>query len=190
MKEIIPLDAVSEADEVLFWESVRSGPKCWEWQGTKTHKYGRFYIGRRMFRAHRVSWVIHYGPIPRGLLVCHSCDNRPCVRPDHLFIGTAQDNTDDCVQKGRFYSPRIKDYAHADRHGQAKLTSETAVAAFNEVALGASLVDTARKYGVTKNVIESLVRGLTWRSVTDVPGVVYYSGKKNRCNPIVLEERT
>lgn len=74
---------------------------CWEWQGTRLATgYGLFRVlGQRL--AHRVSFVLKYGTLGEGLFVCHKCDNKTCVNPDHLFLGTHQDNMDDMVVKGR-----------------------------------------------------------------------------------------
>lgn len=81
----------------------KSGPGgCWVWTGKRSREgYGRFSLDGRLVNAHRWSWERAVGPIPNGLLVCHHCDNPPCVNPEHLFVGTIQDNTRDMLAKGR-----------------------------------------------------------------------------------------
>ena len=75
---------------------------CWLWRGTITAKgYGQFWDGIRVIRAHRMSWLIHNGPIKQDMLVCHKCDVKLCVNPSHLFIGTCRDNNLDKMNKGR-----------------------------------------------------------------------------------------
>ncbi len=81
---------------------VSIGDSCWEWTGAKESAgYGRIKNAGRTMSAHRVSWELHNGPIPAGMLVCHRCDNPPCVRPSHLFLGTQADNAIDRERKSR-----------------------------------------------------------------------------------------
>lgn len=92
-----------------FWDmldkSSRSG--CWEWTSTKTTKgYGKFSFKNKSVRAHRHAYEIAKGPIPEGMFVLHSCDNRLCCNPDHLRIGTALDNFEDAMSRGRM--PHIR----------------------------------------------------------------------------------
>lgn len=87
--------------EQRFWDKVtKKDSGCWEFEiasNSKTVIYGT-YKGKR---AHRVSWEMVNGPIPEGMIICHKCDNPPCVNPDHLFVGTHRDNFNDMVSKNR-----------------------------------------------------------------------------------------
>lgn len=90
--------------EDRFWEKViKRGPdECWDWNGSHDqHGYGQLRIDGHNVRAHRFSYKLHKGPIPDGKDVCHDCDYPPCTNPVHLFAGTAKDNLDDMVAKGR-----------------------------------------------------------------------------------------
>lgn len=88
--------------EDRFWDKVRKGEGCWEWTGALTQGYGVINLGtgKGVMRAHRLSYEINVGPVG-GLWVLHKCDNPPCVRPDHLFLGDVQANNQDMLGKGR-----------------------------------------------------------------------------------------
>lgn len=91
-----------------FWRhSGKRGPdECWEWKLARDRTgYGRTKLRHVTWQAHRMSWKLTNGEIPKGLFVCHKCDNRPCVNPSHLFLGTNSDNLKDAVAKGRQKSP-------------------------------------------------------------------------------------
>ncbi len=89
--------------EDRFWSRVDKSGECWLWTGTTdNHGYGRLYIAPRTYvLATRFAWEITYGPLPTGLHVCHACDNPPCVRPDHLMVGSAKANKLDSSRKMR-----------------------------------------------------------------------------------------
>lgn len=88
---------------------------CWEWTGAIRGKsgYGCIKVNGKVANAHRFSFILHNVEIPKGLLVRHICDNRKCVNPDHLILGTYKDNYDDAVKRGRITPPK---HEHLKRH--------------------------------------------------------------------------
>ena len=142
-----------------FWAKVaKSGPdECWEWNGNRNPRgYGSLTLGsrrdgtRRTVRAHRVSWELAYGAIPDGLCICHTCDNRACVNPAHLFLGTQADNVADCMRKGRHHAKLGADEVRAIRDASAR---------------GQSQYSVATEFGVGQAHVSRIVNGQRWASV-------------------------
>lgn len=101
------------AEEARFWSKVDRAGDCWLWcAAVGSHGYGVFRSNGKAVTAHRFAYQSTRGEIPPGLLVCHTCDNRRCVRPDHLFVGDVGDNNRDMVAKGRHWSAN---YTHCKR---------------------------------------------------------------------------
>jgi|SRR5581483_2182613 len=141
-----------------FWRYVAVGPEdcCWPWQGTRNRGgYGEIRdIGRGpKLRTHRVAYKLCKGPIPGGMVVMHTCDNRACCNPAHLRVGTMRDNSLDMVAKGR------------NPPWQRKLTAEKAA----EIkALAGKMRDQeiADKYGVARTTVRLIIRGKSWARVS------------------------
>lgn len=158
-----------------FWVRVDFSGECWEWTGCLNRGgYGvAVDLDGKPRLAHRVAYVLGTGDDPGTLLVCHSCDNRKCVRPDHLFLGSHLVNNRDMMAKGRASNGRER-YAsiHPDRvprgwrHGQAKLT-EAKVRDIRRryAALNVTQAALAAEYGVSRRTIGGIVRGTEWRHV-------------------------
>lgn len=145
---------------------------CWEWKGTKRRGYGRTIIGsrkdgtRQNITAHRLAYETWVGEIPVGYEVCHKCDNPSCINPDHLFVGTRQDNINDRERKSRNI---IKT---GEEHPRAKLSKKIVKEARWEHAFcGTSYQKLADKYGVSKTVMRNAIDCKTWKCVTYMPKI-------------------
>lgn len=150
-----------EGQQSNFWNRKTINPNgCWVWSGSRhkdgysTHKYwGKTY------RINRLAYKLACGDLHSEMDVCHTCDNRLCINPDHLFLGTAKDNIADMMRKGR----------HATHTRRVvlpswKLTTATANSIRNEYATGVSSSELALKYGVVQSTIIRVVRNKTWKT--------------------------
>lgn len=152
---------LTEKDISRFWSHVKKSTTadCWEWQAFKLPGgYGKFQHSGRSLLAHRVALQIRIGPIPKGMLACHSCDNRSCCNPEHLFIGSYSDNRRDCDDKGR--------HAHGSK-SPASRTNEADVIQMrlDYAAGGYSFVTLGAKYGIGHSTVEEILKRRTWKHV-------------------------
>ena len=133
-----------------FWNKVNKTNNCWEWQGcVDSDGYGRIQINKIRWKTHRLSYELHKGNIPKHLVVCHSCDNPKCVNPDHLWLGTQTENTQDRDQKGRH---RVNP-ALGESNGSARFTNEQIEFIRTSPLSGREL---SRQFGVSDNAIYNI----------------------------------
>lgn len=153
-----------------FWSMVQRGAPddCWEWQKGRAQGYGTFYAYGDLFsqwRSHRYSFTLANGAIPKGMCVCHTCDNPACVNPRHLWLGTRQQNTADMISKKRnvLSIPRPGEQATF-----ARLTS-VQVSAIRALASLSTLSNTAiaKQFGVSRRTVDRIVAGQIWRHLHD-----------------------
>lgn len=145
--------------EERFWPKVRRGIACWVWTAGKNNGgYGAIISDSGPLLAHRVSWQMHFGDIPEGLHVCHKCDNPACVNPEHLFLGTHQDNMRDMHSKARGGRKQPK--------GESHFNSKLSVSDIRLIrACGEGSYVAARMFGVTPSTIRKIRRGDSWGHV-------------------------
>jgi len=145
-----------------FWANVTKSDDCWEWSKHRTDRgYGQASHRGKFYQAHKLAWILTNGPVPDDLFVCHRCDNPPCCRPDHLFLGTPADNSEDMVAKGR--SAKVGGLSHYGAKLSAELVREIRS---RYVAGDVSTHDLAREYGVTAMTIWKVATGRSYRDVT------------------------
>lgn len=138
-----------------FWEKVVVHSDCWLWTGSQNRGgYGIFNNGL----AHRFSWSLVHGSIPKGLQICHVCDVRACVKPEHLFLGSQQDNVSDMHQKGR------QRHLKGQESGSSKLTELQVLQIRDLYELHHfSQQHLAERFGVSQRTVSFIVRRQTWK---------------------------
>jgi hypothetical protein len=144
-----------------FWGKVQKTDKCWIWTSSKNpNGCATFSYYGKPEQASRVAWMMTYGlTIPKGIFICHTCDNRACVRPSHLFTGTHQDNMRDMVQKGRAKGT----FHYGETNGSAKLTTKQVRTILKSTASGVSL---ATDFRVSKSLICLIRQRKSWKHLT------------------------
>ena len=157
--------------EKRFWSKVDKGSssvyynrtRCWGWTaGRTTREYGAFWMRNIMQKAHRISYEIKHGLIPKGMNICHHCDNPPCVRPDHLFLGTQNDNLKDADSKGRLN--KGKNSPKGSKHSQAKLIEAQIIPILKDTRTHRKI---AEDYNVDRTTVSLIKQRKTWKHVRE-----------------------
>ena len=148
-----PVPITTERIEAKVEKIPEAG--CWVWMGTTTLRgYGQIESFKRKHYAHRASYEAFIGPIPKGMYVCHTCDNVYCVNPAHLFLGTQKQNLEDMAKKKRS--------TWGERNPMAKLTYDQAMQIRLQKQAGASNKELAEKFNVTTSNISAIIRKERW----------------------------
>lgn len=137
---------------------------CWQWTAScRRGGYGQLGLKGGVFTAHRLSYIVHIGEIPGGMFVCHRCDNRKCLNPAHLFVGTAAENTADMMTKGRFVLGRRY---RGEEIRSAKLSEAEVIAIRNKhIPRQYTRKQLASEYGVSVATIKNVLCGRCWSHV-------------------------
>lgn len=143
-----------------FNEKVQRTDTCWLWLGhIQKNGYGQIHANGGAAWAHRVSYELHVGPIPAGMLVCHSCDNRRCVNPAHFFLGTIADNARDAMMKQRV--------AVGDRNRHARLSSSDVASIMQMAGNGIDKPTLMQRFGISRSHLNAILRGVFWSNPID-----------------------
>lgn len=134
---------------------IRNPIGCWDWSGCcpKNPGYGQFRYGMKIERAHRASWKIHFGDIPKGMFVCHKCDNKRCSKPEHLFLGTCKQNNHDAIDK-KIHPTMGKS---RDENHMTKVFTKDLNKIVELYKNGETQVAIAKKYGVSQKSISKVI---------------------------------
>lgn len=141
---------------------------CWEWQKCKMRGYGVIHISRekRKVLAHRLSYEIFVGKFDGDLFVCHKCDNPTCINPDHLFLGTAQENMKDCLEKKRLFPIRSVAHLRGDKVSKGgKLSPEQVKEIRTLRSQGVKRKEIAERYNITPEHVHGIVTGKAWSHI-------------------------
>lgn len=155
--------SVVKNDPFTRYEVTEAG--CWEWTGPRRARgygYAPQWTGETV--ATRLFYKAFKGPIPEGMQVCHSCDNPPCVNPDHLWLGSASENLADAISKGRFLHRIKATRALGERASRTKLTEAQVIAIRKDPRINRLV---ARDYGIHRASVSAIKLRKTWGWLPD-----------------------
>ncbi len=144
-----------------FWNSVNisKDSECWEWLGCRaSNGYGKVYYQKRTYTAHRIAYFVTFNIIlPPTQCICHTCDNRICCNPSHLFVGSNKDNSYDMIKKQR--------QARGESQGLSRLTADNVIYIRDMYSKGISMYALAKQLTVNKGTISAVIKRKTWKHI-------------------------
>jgi hypothetical protein len=151
--------SADDSKKSFFQRVVKKEDGCHEWTGAKCEKgYGMFSVAGKKMRAHRAAWFFEHNQyVPDNLLACHKCDNPSCVNPDHLFLGTNKQNSDDKFSKGREF------YHRGEKAASSKLKEKDVIFILTK---NFSTRDLSKKFGVCESTIRAIKRRENWKHIS------------------------
>ena len=142
-----------------FWSKVNKTDYCWIWTtGKSSNGYGSFYFNDKTVSAHKFSWMLYYGKVIDNLKVLHTCDNRACVNPKHLYLGTSADNSRDMTDRDR--------QAKGENNGWSKLTKEQIISIKSYPYHRGLYRQLSKQFNVTPESISNVCRGIYWKHIS------------------------
>lgn len=143
---------------IRFFSKIEKTCDCWVWKGHihKNNGYGGFKFEGKCQGAHRVSWIIHNGAIPDRMFILHKCDNKICVNPNHLFIGTQKDNIEDKCKKGRH------------KYGvTTKLNKDQVMIIRKKFEQGTSAITLSKEFKINRRTVYKIINMERWREMNN-----------------------
>lgn len=151
---------IKQKDIERFWSKVQKTKGCWNWIGGSFTKdgYGQIGIDGQMRRSNRISFLINKGKIGEGKYVLHKCNNRKCVNPEHLYLGTQFENMRDALKIGSLSSK-------GEKNGRSKITKKDVLKIRELYKLGQKQIELAEIFGIARSTISHIIRGYTWKHI-------------------------
>jgi len=155
-KNLTKCEKINKMKKNLYLHTIKN-EGCWDWNGAIHHSgYTQMKIGKQI-GGHVVSYMVHHGKIEKGLSVCHKCDNKRCTNPDHLFLGTYKENSQDMVKKKR--------HCYGEKNYFAKLLNKEVIEIKKLLTREISIAEIARIYNVSHACIYSIKSKKTWNLI-------------------------
>lgn len=147
----------NKPEDVWSKINIKSDGECWEWnKGLNNYGYGYIRINKKIYLVHRLIYELINSPIPKGMLVCHHCDNRKCCNPNHLFLGTCDDNVQDMIRKGRQCKGENKPMSKLIKKDVEEIRSLYFTGNYSQREL-------AKQFNVSQRNIFNIIHNIEWR---------------------------